>query len=325
MKFSFTGTGKADKFMITQRNKLVVKSILEHLSSPVKSSMGDEKKGLFYGLVAVVLWGVTFIFVKKGVAYSHPLVFTLFRLALALPLMFFFQPKHSLVVLVGVTIVWSLGSFNFMALAMGYGVNASTAAFLQQTNSLFLILFSVLFLKEKMPPSLALSLPVAFVGLYIFFGGTALLDNVSIGLIFVLGGALSSAFGMFLLKYFKMKGTFSTVVWLAGLGALIQAPLVWFSVPREELIFSVQSFSYGVGAFVFSNILSTIFWMKAIQLSKSASLSHILFLIPLVVLAIDFFVLGTHIQTEHMIGGVVVILASSLRFVRIFKKQPVTG
>lgn len=320
MKFSFTGTGKTDKFMITKGNDLVVKLILERLTSPFQSPMADEKKGLFYGLIAVVLWGLTFIFVKKGVECSHPLVFTLFRLALALPLMFFFRPKHSLVVLIGVTIVWNLGSFNFMALAMGNGINASTAAFLQQSNSLFLILFSVLFLKEKMPPSLAISLPIAFVGLYIFFGGASLLSNVSIGLVFVLGGALASAFGMLLLKKFKMKGTFSTVVWLAGLGALIQAPLVWFSVPREELVFSVPSFGYGIGAFILSNILSSIFWMKAIQLSKSASLSHVLFLIPLVVLAIDFFILGTHIQTEHVVGGAFIIFASSVRFVKIFKK-----
>jgi len=308
--------------MITQGNNLVVKSILGRLSSPLQTPMDDEKKGLFYGIVAVVLWGLTFIFVKKGVECSHPLVFTLFRLALALPLMLFFRPRHSLAVLIGVTLVWNLGSFNFMALAMGHGVNASTAAFLQQTNSLFLILFSVLFLKEKMPASLVISLPIAFVGLYIFFGGASLLSNISIGLVFVLGGALASAFGMLFLKKFKMKGTFSTVVWLAGLGALIQAPLVWLSVPREEIVFSIQSFGYGVGAFVLSNILSSIFWMKAIQLSKSASLSHILFLIPLVVLAIDFFILGTHIQTDHIIGGAFIIFASSVRFVKIFKKQP---
>ncbi|NCP62923.1 MAG: DMT family transporter [Alphaproteobacteria bacterium] len=302
-----------------------MKSILERISPLFQTPVDEEKKGLFYGILAVILWGLTFIFVKKGVEYSHPLVFTLFRLAVALPLMLFFRPKQSLVVLIGVTVIWNLGSFNFMALAMGQGVNASTAAFLQQTNSLFLILFSVLFLKEKMPTSLLISLPIAFFGLYIFFGGASLLKNISLGLVFVLGGAVASAFGMLLLKKFKMKGTFSTVVWLSGLGALIQAPLVWGSVPREEIVFSAPSFGYGVGAFVLSNIFSSIFWMKAVQLSKSASLSHLLFLIPLVVLAIDFFVLGAHIQTDHLIGGAFIILASSVRFVKIFKKQVSSG
>lgn len=301
------------------------KSTLKHAPSPLQKPMDDEKKGLFYGLMAVVLWGLTFVFVKKGVECSHPLVFTLFRLALALPLMLFFRPKHPLVVLIGVTIFWNLGSFNFMALAMGNGVNASTAAFLQQTNGLFLILFSVLFLKEKVPASLAISLPIAFVGLYIFFGGASLLENVSLGLVFVLGGALFSAFGMLCFKKFNMKGTFSTVVWLAGLGALIQAPLVWISVPREEIVFSAQSFGYGIGAFILSNILSSIFWMKAMHISKSSSLSHLLILVPLVVLSIDFFVLGSHIQMEHIIGGAFIIFASSVRFVKIFKKEPISN
>jgi hypothetical protein len=46
-------------------------------------------------------------------------------------------------------------------------------------------------------------------------------------------------------------------------------------------------------------------------------------LIPLVVLAIDFFVLGTHVQMDHVIGGGFIILASSVRFAKIFKKQAV--
>ncbi len=76
--------------MITKGNNLVVKSILERISPLFQTPVDDEKKGLFYGILAVVLWGVTFIFVKKGVECSHPLVFTLFRLSVALPLMLFF-------------------------------------------------------------------------------------------------------------------------------------------------------------------------------------------------------------------------------------------
>tara|TARA_R110002095_G_scaffold202227_2_gene183711 strand:- start:215 stop:1165 length:951 start_codon:yes stop_codon:yes gene_type:complete len=309
--------------MITKGNNLVVKPVLTHQSPPLDPYLDDEKKGLLYGVAAVLLWGLTFIFVKKGVECAHPLVFTLFRLAIALPFMFFFRPKHSLIVLLSVTIVWNLGSFNLMALAMGYGVNASTAAFLQQTNTLFLILLSVVFLKEKMPTSVFISLPVAFVGLYIFFGGGSLLTNVSLGLVFVLGGALASAFGMLLLKKFKVGGSVSTVVWLAGLGALIQGPLVWFSVPGEEIVFSAQAFGYGAGAFVLSNVFASFFWLKSTQVLKGASLSHILFLIPLTVLAIDFFVMGAQIQVEHLVGGAVILLASSLRFVKIFRKKPV--
>lgn len=305
--------------MITNGNN----EIMKMTSNTLLSSLDTEKKGLFYGIVATILWGLTFIFVKKGVECTHPLMLTLFRLTLALPLMFFFRPKHSIPLLIGITIVWNLGSFNLMALAMANGVNASTAAFLQQTSGLFLLIFSAIFLKEKMPPSLIFSLPVAFIGLYIFFGGASLLSNMSLGLIFVLGGAVTSALGMLLLKKFKMGGSFSTVVWLAGLGALIQGPLVWLLVPREEIVFSAQAFGYGAGAFVLSNIFASLFWLKATQLSKSASLSHVLFLIPLIVLVIDVLILGAHIQMEHIVGGAFIILASALRFAKLFQKNKV--
>ena len=283
--------------------------------------INNERKGFVLGILATICWGLTFIVVKKGVTVSNPLVLTFFRLALALPLMFFFRPKHSILLMLGFTLIWNVAAYNLMGLGMSYGVSASAASFLQQSSSLFFIIASVFFLKEKLTPNIIISLLLAFTGLIIFFDVNPRIFNGNIGLLLILLAAIIWAVGMVCLKKLKIDGSISTVIWLAGLAAFIQAPMTFAFVPAQEIVFSMDIVTYGITAFILSNIIASVLWLKATQLSHSASLSQIVLLIPIVVLIADYFIMGNTIQPHELIGGGLIIFAGIYRFGNILKRK----
>ena len=63
--------------------------------------------------------------------------------------MFFFKPKKAIPIMFLITFIWNVGGFNLIALGLYYNVSATSAAFLQQSNSVFLLILSFLFLDEK--------------------------------------------------------------------------------------------------------------------------------------------------------------------------------
>lgn len=281
----------------------------------------DTKKGFIFSILAIICWSLTFILVKKGIEYSDTFVFTLFRLSLALPLMLFFRPKHSIFVLLLVTLVWNVGCFNFMGLAMQNGISASSASFLQQTNSLFYIILSFIFMKDKLSPNLFITIPIAFLGLWLFFSPSNILGNSFLGISFVLIGALLWGVGMVLLKKYKIEGSTADVVWLAGLSSIIQTPIVFIFSPVENIEFSLIGFVYGIGAFILTNLIANKLWMKAILLQKTSFLSHIILTMPIFVLFFDYIFLDNKINLEHVLGGALIILANAVRFIKIFRKE----
>ena len=126
---------------------------------------------------------------------------------------------------------------------------------------------------------------------------------------------------MILLKKFNISGSLADVVWLAGLASILQAPLVYIFVPIEEVKFSLIGFIYGIGAFVLTNLLANIFWIKAVRLQTTSFLSHIILIMPIFVLIFDYIILGTKINMSHVSGGALILLANALRFITIFGKK----
>jgi drug/metabolite transporter (DMT)-like permease len=280
-----------------------------------------EKKGFLFGLCAVFLWSINFIIIKKGVEIVDPVLLTFYRLVLALPFMFFFKPKKAIPIMFLVTIIWNVGGFNLIALGLYYNVSATSAAFLQQSNSVFLLILSFLFLNEKKSLNKFIYLAFSFIGIFIFFIPSLSTVDFTFGAFFILLSSFLWALGMILFKKFNVDGSLGTVIWMAGLASIAQAPLTYFFVPAEKIIFSTEVLLYALSAFVLSSIFANALWLKATVISKSDSLSYLVLLTPIIVLIADSYIMDNSIKINHIVGGIIIILSGLYRFLLFIKSK----
>jgi drug/metabolite transporter (DMT)-like permease len=126
---------------------------------------------------------------------------------------------------------------------------------------------------------------------------------------------------MILFKKFNVDGSLGTVIWMAGLASIAQAPLTYFFVPAEKIIFSTEVLLYALSAFVLSSIFANALWLKATVISKSDSLSYLVLLTPIIVLIADSYIMDNSIKINHIVGGIIIILSGLYRFLLFIKSK----
>ena len=274
-----------------------------------------------WGFMAVFLWSMNFFIVENAVSSTHPVFFTLLRLSIAVPLMVFFRPQHPLKHLLIVTLFWNVGTFNFIALALEKGASPSSVSIIQQSNVLFLLIFSKLFFHDKLKKVDKIYVALSLLGIVIFFLPDILTMQIDFSSLFVVFSALSWSPGMTLIRKFQINSSFNTVLWLAGVGALIQLPLTFLCLPTEALVFTKESLGFAVLSFLMSSICANACWFKASQKLKSETLSQLVLLIPVIVIFFDIQFHGRYPSVFQVLGGVIIMSSPFLKIMFLKKKR----
>ncbi len=140
-----------------------------------------------FALFIVVSWGLNFVVMKWGLASWTPFQMGAARyLMAALPLMLFIRPRGlpwRWVLLYGVA--QGIGQFGFLFTALKFGMTASLASVLMQTQVFFTALLGMVLLHERLNRAQVLGLALAAMALICF------------ALHFVMGSAVSSAVTVF--------------------------------------------------------------------------------------------------------------------------------
>jgi O-acetylserine/cysteine efflux transporter len=133
---------------------------------PLKFSTRDSA----FALAIIVIWGMNFVVMKFAMRD-----FTAFQMGAArflfaaVPLLFFIKPpKVALKWVLLYGLCQGVGQFGLLFTALQFGMTASLASVLMQTQVFFTALFGVLLLGEKLKASQVLGLVLAAVGLACF-------------------------------------------------------------------------------------------------------------------------------------------------------------
>ena len=138
-------------------------------------------RDILTAVAVAVVWGLTFIAIKIGVAETTPLMLSALRfLFAALPLALFVRPPKAspaVVVLYGLFI--GVGQFGLLFVAVREGFPVGLASLVIQLQAFFTIFFAWALLHESPRRAQAIGAAIAFAGIALI--GSERLDGASLG------------------------------------------------------------------------------------------------------------------------------------------------
>ena len=186
---------------------------------------------LLLAIAVVAVWGSNFVVAHVGLDQFPPFTFAALRFALvSLPLLpFVKRPQTSVTTIAAYGVLIGVGQFGLMFYAMTGPISPGLASLLIQTQTFFTIGLAMFFSRERPQTANLIALAVSFAGIAIIgahVGGDADL----MGIVLVLGAAMSWAGGNIVVKRAGQIDMFALVVW-SGLFAV--PPLALMAVVLE--------------------------------------------------------------------------------------------
>ena len=208
--------------------------------------MSNKLKGTLSLLLATVIWGSTFVAQSVGVEKIGPYTFLAVRCVLAvivLLLILYFLNKKDFIAIVTDSKLWKAGIpcgiALFAATAMQQvGLIYTTAGKGGFITTMYILLVPIfgLFLKQKPPKTVGISVVIAAVGLYLISG--AGFTAINIGDVLMLGCAIAFAFQILIMD--RVAGELNSLALnmaqalvcgvLSGVFALIFDTIVWENI-----------------------------------------------------------------------------------------------
>lgn len=268
-----------------------------------------------------LVWGGSFIVVRLIVEEIPPLELGFLRFLVTIPIMalillFKNKPKKiplkelpslSILGLTGVTLLYIFQYFGIER------TTASTAAVLINTNVIFIVILSALFLKEIFNFKKSIGIFLSFVGVIIVILSQMRNENIIFNNVFLLGcvfvllsafcWAIYSIYGKRLLKKYD---AFTVTTYAFILGTIFYIPLVF-----QNIVNVVQNISLnGWLAIFYLAILCSVFgyvaWYYALSKIEAARAAVFLNLIPLFAISLSFFI-GEIPTILFLIGAILII------------------
>jgi O-acetylserine/cysteine efflux transporter len=186
-------------------------------------------------LLVAFIWGTNFVAIKLCYESFTPFALLFIRFALsAFPAIFFIpKPKATWKEIFGIALFLWIGQFCFMFMALYVGASPGIASLLLQTQTIFTLILSIVYLNHKLLTGEVLGVSIAFLGIlgiaYEQCQGGPLL-----GFTLVLPAALSCAFANIIFSKNKRQDDhpLGMVVWsslipipvMLGLSLLFEGP-----------------------------------------------------------------------------------------------------
>lgn len=263
----------------------------------------------------IVIWGVNFLAMKWGLDEVPPLILGMARFSFILfPAVFFLKKPDTpwiYLILYGLTI--SFGQFSLMFLALSWQFPTGLAALILQAQVFLTVIFSCVLLKETVKTNhligmVMAGLGLAFIGMGQYQGGFSL-----VGMMPVLGAALSWAFGNIIVKKIGPVNPLSLVIW-GNISALVAFSV--FSV----MLYGPSGILTHFMNFSHKGILSAIFlayfasyigytgWGHLLARYSASKVVPFIMLVPVLALIVGWLVLKEQLVFWHYVGIMVVLI-----------------
>ncbi len=281
----------------------------------------SKSKFLLIILLPIIFWACAFPFIKILLEELSFINLTIMRFVVVCIILLVFIPlqskRLSTLQKKDIMPIFLLGFFGVIGyhLGLNYGeqfVSAGAASLIIATIPVFVVIMSIIYLKEKITIKkgigILLSLSgVIIISLYGTAGAKIEIDYIY-GAIGVLFAALMGAFYTIAGKKMLKRYTgLSLTVYAMLLGSIGLIPFVNKDLPSQVLNLSPTSW----GALIFLGIFSTItaytLWYIALETKDASEISSYLYGIPVVSTIISYFLIDERITLFFIFGGILVI------------------
>ncbi|MEP2715806.1 DMT family transporter [Pseudophaeobacter sp.] len=299
------------------------------MSNPNALSI-DLTSGLLLAALALV-WGGSFFFAEIALRELPPLTITLFRVALALPVLFLVVRLKGIAIPRGAKI-WSaylgMGALNnaipFSLIFWGQTqIESGLASILNGTTAMFgAVVAGGLLKDEPLTTQKLIGAALGFLGVAVIMGPAALtsLDPRNLAQLAVLAAAFSYALASVWGKLFLsgQPPLMNALGMVAG-STVLMLPIVFYveGVPRIDL--SVEVWGALIGIAVLSTALAYLMYFDILRRAGSANLMLVTLLIPPVAVGLGAGFLGEQLSREAFLGFLVIGLGLVVTDGRLFK------
>lgn len=278
---------------------------------------------MIYLLIAVFLWGTSFIAGKIAYDMLDPSLVVAIRYLLAslilLPVTFSFIRKKErsftkkdfiLLVILGILTYPLTSMLQFIGLSL---TSASSATTIIGIEPVIITIVGFIFFKEKVSPIIFILGIVAFLGVALTVGVSAL-ENVSFfGCFLVFLSTIVVGFWVRLSKkmFTKISSNYYTALTIQ-LGTLFALPIMLFLVKSWEIHYSFKGMIALLYLVVGCSIGAGWFWNKGLEICEASKSGLFLALEPVFGILLAVLILGEHLNFLSIIGIVLVILSATI-------------
>ncbi len=264
-------------------------------------------------LLVVVIWGLNFVVIDAGLVDVPPLVFLALRfVAVCIPAIFVIKPPKigwRSILLIGSFL--SLGQFALLYLALALGMPPGLASLILQTQVIFSIVISALFLRERPSRRQAIGVVIGMLGLVLVIVGHSA-SAPWLPLLVVLGSALSWAIGNVLARRSKAASGLGLVVWsgtVVPLPALALAlvvespPVVWDALSHLSLAAILSTLYTAIAA----SLIGYGIWNTLLARYPTSAVVPFTLIVPVVGIVAAWLVQGEVPGVLELIGGAIML------------------
>jgi O-acetylserine/cysteine efflux transporter len=269
-------------------------------------------------LLVVIIWGLNFVVIDRGLKTLPPLLFVTLRYAFTVfPAIFFVaRPGVRWYWIVGIGLSMNAGQFGLLFVGIHRGVPAGLASLVIQCQALFTVIFAAAVLRETPRATQLVGTLLASIGILVIALGHGASTPIA-PLLLVVGAGACWGVGNIFTRYAKARSAFGLIVW-AGLVAPLplMALSLWLEGPRADLTAIQHLFPAGALAVAYSVVAATMFgfgtWTSLLKKYPAPVVAPFSLLVPVFGILSAWIVLGETPSWGELGGGVVVMLGLAL-------------
>lgn len=274
-------------------------------------------RDIFAAVGVAVVWGLTFIAIKVGVAETSPLMLAALRFVFAaFPAVLFVRPPKApawKVALYGLLL--GVGQFGCLFIAMHAGFPVGLSSLVIQAQAFFTVGLAWIFLGEFPRRIQAIGGIVAFVGIGVIgsarLAGASLVPFALVVLASFFWGAanvLAKTAGKVDMLAFTVWSSLAAPLPLIALSLVVDgwAPLAGLAHPTPRLVGSVAVVAYAGTLFGFG------VWARLLAHYSAATVAPFALLVPVVGMVAGAAVYGEPLSPVELAGGVLVMAGLAL-------------
>ncbi len=285
----------------------------------------ENKKGIIALLITVFIWASSFATIKVGLQEIEPLTLAFVRgfLASIFLLAIIIIKKENKKFIKSITTDWKYFSllgivgitlFNtFQNIGVKY-TSSALAGILINSNPVFILIFSGLFLDEVITGNKVIGIITGFVGMIVivFMGqniSEIIKSQIFLGNVLVIGSALSWALYSIMNKNIFNKYSplhLTTIAYIVGSILLFLIAFLFEDV-SGLFLFSIRSWVIVLYLGIVASAITFFLWNYALSKMDVSKASVFLFLGPVIVIIIGWLFMGEVITIHTIIGSVLVL------------------
>ena len=272
---------------------------------------------IFLATSVAVIWGLAYVATKIALGSFSPPQLTALRFLIACALVVVVpRPRVPLYMLIAIGSAMFTGQFLLQFFGIANGMPPGLASVVSQTQGMFTVLLAILVLKEVPTTRQAFGMVLGLTGLALI-GMTIGQGLTAVGLLLVLGSAISWSVGNILLKRLPPVDMFRLVVWMSlvpPLPALAISGLTdgFGALPQTLLSASWQAVVSTLYLGLVATVLAYAIWGKLLRTYSAAAVMPFALLAPCVGAVSSAVVFGEEFTSLRLAGMAAIFLGLSV-------------